>query len=49
MYEREYTLAALNAIEPWLFLLPSDVQRKVKLARRTKGIVDRYGEDVRCY
>lgn len=74
-YEREYTKAALDAVEPYLFLLPSDVQRAVKLAksvhetngfptceelrqelggtnwvlaRRTKAIVDRYGEDVIC-
>lgn len=74
-YEREYTKEALDAVSTWLYLLPSDVQRKVKLARsvmetygqatidelrnelgnnwvvarRTKGIVERYGEDVKCY
>lgn len=74
-YEREYVIAALESLEPWVFLLPSDVQRKVKLARsvmethgmatgeelerelgpnwvvgrRTKRIVEKYGEDVQCY
>lgn len=74
-YETEYTLAALVALEPWLFLLPTDVQRKIKLARsvveshgypssaelkaelgenwvlarRTKSIVAKYGDNVRCY
>ena len=30
--EREYTLKALQAIEPWAYLLPTDVQRAVRLA-----------------
>jgi hypothetical protein len=32
-YERKYTTEALEALEPWLYLLPTDVQQKVKLAR----------------
>lgn len=72
-YQEEYALEAIEALEPYLFLLPSDVQRKVKLAaavfanhgcapveafrrevggtnwviaKRTKRIIERYGEDV---
>lgn len=30
--DKEYIEPALRAIEPWLYLLPTDVQRKVKLA-----------------
>jgi len=71
--ERKYAMDALEAVEKWSHLLPSDVQRKVKIAqsvfasyglattdeirrelggpnwviaKRTKGIVARYGEDV---
>lgn len=70
--DKEYIEPALLAVEPWLYLLPTDVQRKVKLAislvhthgyatmeesraelgsnwviaRRTKRIVEKYGEDV---
>lgn len=38
--EREYTDAALKAIEPWIFILPTAVQRAVRLAasvRTTHG------------
>ena len=74
-YQTEYTKAALDALAEWLFILPTDVQRKLKLARsviethgeatgeelrrelgdnwvlarRTKGIVERYGPNVKCY
>jgi hypothetical protein len=30
--EEEYTNAAFVAVQPWLYLLPTDVQRKIKLA-----------------
>lgn len=73
--ERDYVLPAFEALKKWMFLLPTDVQRKILiaksvieshgsatgdelkrelgedwvLARRTKNIIERYGEDVRCY
>ena len=39
-YEREYCEAALEAVRPWLYLLPTDVQRKVRLAQ---SVLDSYG------
>lgn len=72
--EREYVMMALNSLDTWLVLLPTVVQRRVRLAtsvmdthglattkeiraelgevwvmaRRTKRIVEKYGEGVRC-
>ena len=74
-FESEYSRAAIEAVTPWLYLLPTDVQRKVRLAstviachgctganelakviggrnwvvaKRTKRIVEKYGDDVIC-
>lgn len=72
--EQEYVTTAFEAVSHWWHLLPSDVERKLRLAkslveshgsptademrqelgsnwviaRRTKRVVERYGEDVNC-
>ena len=40
MNELRYCRAAFEAIRPWLFLLPADVQRKIKLAL---SVIDSHG------